>query len=272
MSEFDIVLNSNTEAPLALHIFVVIFFMITGGIYNGIIIFIKGKKSSLQETEYYVIALACVDIFVCLVICPQYPLLTLFISEYKNKRRFLLIKHLICAVIATFVYLQLLTTIALYRAYSVYRPFAFTSSAKRSFCLISIIFIVSITGAITISILLLFDLMSTTMANTILVCDILFCFIVQSVSYIFIARKLFRQKRKIASVVVMSKSQSNIFVTSAALVEHPVAAQIKHVNTSGVIKARERQIKTVTMFGIITLVFLILFSPGIILSLELTKH
>ena len=78
------ILNTVTDAPIGVHICLVIFFIITGGIINGFIIFLKVKKPALQEIDYYIIALASVDIFLCVIICPQYPLITYYIDQYNK--------------------------------------------------------------------------------------------------------------------------------------------------------------------------------------------
>ena len=72
MSEFEVMSHWNTNAPLTLHI------LVTGMIGNGTIIYIKVIKKHLNETDIYILALAIVDLLVCLISCPQ----TTFFGDY----------------------------------------------------------------------------------------------------------------------------------------------------------------------------------------------
>ena len=54
MAQYDILLQFDTDAPIALHILAVTFFMVTGGILNSLIIFLKLRKTILHETDVYI--------------------------------------------------------------------------------------------------------------------------------------------------------------------------------------------------------------------------
>ena len=113
MSEYDILLTYNTYAPIALHICAVTFFVLTGTITNGIIIYTHTKKHNIGETDIYITALASVGLFSCLVVCPQYPFWGAYIEEYKKNNPFALRQLMISSGIILYLHLGLLTAIAL---------------------------------------------------------------------------------------------------------------------------------------------------------------
>ena len=125
MGQIEQAAQLNTEAPLTLHIVVASFFVITGTAFNGLIIYLKLRKSNIQETDVYIVALACVDIFQCIIMCPQYPFMVYYIAEYWKHRPLLLYQEIFCAYATSLIYLQLLTLIAMHRAYAVFKPYTF---------------------------------------------------------------------------------------------------------------------------------------------------
>ena len=100
MSEFNILFSYDTYAPLTLHISVVTFFVLTGAIFNTIIIYLYMNKQNLKETDVYILAMAFVDIFACMVVCPQYPFMEIYINEYKKHNHFALKQLLTCTGIS----------------------------------------------------------------------------------------------------------------------------------------------------------------------------
>ena len=90
MDEFKTIMQLETDAPLGLHIFVVSFVMLTGGTFNGLTIYLKLRQKSFHETDVYIVALACLDIFMCVVICPQQPLIALYIDSFSKGNPLLL--------------------------------------------------------------------------------------------------------------------------------------------------------------------------------------
>ena len=90
MSELELALQFNTNAPIVLHIVAVTFFITTGTILNGIILYIQQKKTNRSEMDIYIITLACVDIFACSVMLPQYPFVGTYQKLYKQGSSFAL--------------------------------------------------------------------------------------------------------------------------------------------------------------------------------------
>ena len=103
MAQFQTILQFDTSAPIELHIFAVTCFVITGGISNGLIIYLKFRNTNIQETYIYITALAFVDIFSCAVLCPQYALMKAQINGFVNYKPFALNQLMFSVIIVTFI-------------------------------------------------------------------------------------------------------------------------------------------------------------------------
>ena len=128
MPELEILLQYNLNAPNLLHIVAVTFFVLTGTICNGIILFIQRKKPNRSEMDIYMLTLACVDLFVCLVICPQYPFVGVYQELYKQGSSFAIRQFCTCAAFAMTMCFGSFTSIALTRVNAVFRTSSFVWS------------------------------------------------------------------------------------------------------------------------------------------------
>ena len=130
----------DTYAPLTVHIFAVVFIVFTGTIGNGIIIYITIKTQSIKETDIYILALAFIDLAICLIICPQYALFIKYFEMFKNNQPFMMLQLFACLTFSMLTCTGVLSAIALNRVYAVFLPFAYTSSTKRAKLIVAIIF------------------------------------------------------------------------------------------------------------------------------------
>ena len=189
MSNFESILSLNTDAVTSV--------VITGTISNGIIIYSQMKKPSFNETDIYILALACVDLFACTVMCPQYPFLDVYIEEYNRNNHFALRQLFTCASFFLVMYLGLLTAIALNRVMAVFRPHSYISSVKRSKIIVAVIFCVNLLDAITSINLQRYLLNGYIFANLLKAIQILLCLCLMIICYLSIVVRLQRQKRKV---------------------------------------------------------------------------
>ena len=269
MSQYDTVVNTDTAAPIGVHIFLVIFFIITGGIINGFIIYLKIKKPTLQEIDYYIIALAGVDIFLCVIICPQYPLMTYYINQYKQSNTFLLTQYLFSSVVAGFIYLELLTTIALTRLYAVCKPYSFQLSVKRARWIIGIEILIAIIRTVILQFITYIP-SGDEIGNIVIMFEIILCFLLVSIAYIIIAAKLYKQKRKVGQNTKVLNNTTGPIASSSGNDES--AEQNKDINKAHLKNERALHIKTVKMFGTISLIFAASYIPLICLLSKITDH
>ena len=211
MAEFETALQSDTNAPVILHIVVVAFFMITGTIFNGIILYIQKQKQNRSEVDIYTSTLACVDLFSCLVICPQYPFLGSYMKQYHQDNPYELRKFFTCTVFMMLIYFGLLTAIAFSRVNAVFRPFALSRSTKRSKRVVFVLFWVCLVDA----------LISMNMHGFVHIhsgieiaiwfmtsIPIPLCLILITISYLAIAIKLYLHSRRFTTKYMVPKDKS----------------------------------------------------------------
>ena len=199
MSALDAFDTSYTNAPVALHIFAVPAIIITGIIGNGLIIYIQIRKPTLKEVDIYILALAFVDLLVCLVICPQYPFLNKYIVESKKGNSFALVELLTCMSLLIWIYPALLTAIALNRFHAVFRPYTYVSSTKRSKLIVAAIIIISFSETVVASLLLNYMPNRYTLGTEfrLTLTWMCLCLFLTSISYLMIVIRLYQHKRKI---------------------------------------------------------------------------
>ena len=147
MSELETVSQYNTNAPIVLHFVAVAFFVTTGTIFNGIILYIQKRKTNRSEMDIYIITLACVDLCACLVICPQYPFLGVYQELYRQGKSFAIRQFFTCASFMMRMCLGLLTAIALTRVNAIFRPLTFVWFTKRSKWIAFALFLFSLIGS-----------------------------------------------------------------------------------------------------------------------------
>ena len=190
MSDSDYRFVFDTNAPVILHIFAVVTIVINGMIGNGIILYIHMHKP-LKEADIYIIALAFVDLFACIVICPQYPFLNEYSDAYMGINTFALVQLMGLMRLCYEIYLGLLTAIALNRVHAVFRPYTFTSSTKRSKIIVVFIIVISLLDAC------LSHILPMEITGGLLIISIAVCLTLISTSYLSIAVKLYRHRHKI---------------------------------------------------------------------------
>ena len=150
--------------------------------------------------------------------------------------------------------------LALNRLYAVCMPFWFTPSAKQSLWIIGTIFFISPMGGIGLTFLHLFNCINVIITNSLYISEIFICFFFfKSISYLLMVLKLHRQKRKIAlatvnATIYCSNKTRNVEGTAK---EATVTRQSEQINEFGIRKIRAKPIKTVAIFGVITVIFLL---------------
>ena len=196
MPELETLLQYNLNAPNYLHIVTVTFFVSTGTIFNGIILFIQQKKNNRSEMDIYISTLACVDLFACLVICPQYPFVSVYHELYKQGSSFAIRQFCTFAVFTNTMCLGSFTAIALIRVNAVFRPFTFVWSTKRSKWIVFALFLVSLIGAFFTINVQSYVPHGEAIAIGLIAIQMPLCLILMSVSYLAIFVRLHRQATK----------------------------------------------------------------------------
>ena len=191
MAKFDRLLQFDTDAPISLHIIAVTCFMLTGGILNFVIIFLKLRKNILQETDVYIVALAFVDIFACVALSPQHPFITSYIKRYVEDQPFALSQYMFCFSTVMFTYVQLLTIIAVNRLFAVLKPHSFQSSVKRGCIIVASLAIIGISHTVMVALFQDVIQHGNEITHVIMVLEIALCFGSLGVSYILIFYKLY---------------------------------------------------------------------------------
>ena len=244
MAQFDTLLQFDTDAPTALHIIAVTFFMVTGGILNSLIIFLKLRKYILHETDVYILALAGVDIFACVALCPQHPFIASYINWFAEDKPFALSQLMFCVSTVMFIYLQLLTIITVNRVYAVLKPHSFQSSVKRGCLIVASLAILGISH--TVIVILFQDVIQhgNEITNVITVFEIALCFGSLSGSYILIFYKLYVRKKKVfQGSMEQNRNETNVRSQSSNVCQNKKTPAAIHI-------------KTIKMFGVSTIIFL----------------
>ena len=216
----------------------------TGTIFNASTIYLKLRKSNIQETDVYIVALACVDIFQCIVMCPQYPFMEYYIAEYVKQRPILLHQYMLCGIILTVMYLQLLTIVAMNRAYAVCKPYTYKSSVKRACYVIAGLASISVLNAVILQTAVTFLTYTRLIADAVIIIELAFSFTTLTISYVMIFVKLYTRKRKVERTIY---SSNNTYIPDQ---NRTKSKQSVHV-------------KTIKIFGVITLIFLASFTPSV---------
>ena len=253
MSQIEQAIKLNFEAPIALHLAVVSFFVISGTIFNGLTIYLKLKKSNMQETDAYIVALACVDILQCITICPQYPFMAYYVAEYSKQRPFLFSQYMFCVTILIIIYLQLLTIIAFLRAYAVLKPYRFKSYIKRSFWVMASIVSLSVLNAVTFQKGFVLLTHAELIADIVMSLQVLVCFVILTISYIMIFIKLYKRSGKFETAIHLNDNKT--------IIKLNVSKSMRAVH-----------VKTMQIFVIITLIFVVSFAPSIFIAFELYNN
>ena len=196
MSEFETLSQFNFNVPNLLHIVAVIFFVTTGTIFNGIILYIQHKKTNRSEMDIYIVTLACIDVLGCLVIVPQYPLLGTYQELYKQGSSFALRQFFTIAMFTLTMCLGSFTAIALIRVNAVFRPFTFVWSTQRSKWIVVALFLISFIGSFLIVNIQSYLQYGHVIAVVLSAIQIPLCFILMTVSYLAIFVRLHRQSTK----------------------------------------------------------------------------
>ena len=159
----------------------------------------------MYETDVYILALACVDIFACVALCPQHPLITSYINRFAEDKPFALSQLMFCFSTVMFIYLQLFTTIAVNRVFAVLKPHSFQSSVKRGCWIVASLAILGILHTVMVILFQNVIQHGNEITNVITVFEIALCFGSLNVSYILIFYKLYVQKRKVFQVAMEKK-------------------------------------------------------------------
>ena len=196
----------------------------------------------------------------CVIICPQHPLITYYIDQYNQNYSFPLNQYLFSSVVAGFIYRELLITIALKRLYAVSKPYSFHLSVKRAHWIIGIEVIMGLIRAMILQ-MITFIPSGDQIGNIYLVFEILLSFFLISFAYISIASKLYQQKRKVEQMAEYPKRvnivPNTVRHTTESLVHDTEKQEARnmHINKSLSKTERALYIKTVKMFGTITIFF-----------------
>ena len=258
------------------------------------------NKQSLKETDVYILAMAFVDIFACMVVCPQYPFMEKYIDEYMKHKHFALKQLLTCTGMILYMNLGLLAAIALNRVLAVFRPFTFGSSPKRSKRIVFVIVFTSLFEAIVFGNMRPFVPNADLMVNILTALHILLCLIVLTVSYPLIAIKLHRQGRKVnrpndatettqeagtsaerkpkrirenevnKCKTSLQSNQTAFSITAGNC--NSVAPQVARKTTDAAKKIDSKGGKTLKIFFVLTLLFLLSFIPLMCLITGLTNY
>ena len=214
------------------------------------LIYVK-LKQKIQETDIYIIALAVVDIFMSVIVCPQYPLLTQYVNDFKNNNTFALTQFMYSMIILLFIYLQLLCVIALNRLYAVYKPYNFHSSIRRACLIIVILFIASGLHCAMIYYTEISGQNSDAVPRFILTGELVMFLTILTISYLLIAFKLYKRKQNVIKPkpTITNENQQNKKVWNNAI-----------------------YIKSIKMFGVITLIFIASFIPAILINFRLNAY
>ena len=227
MSEFDTILQYNTDGPITVHIVAVTFFVLTGTVFNGIILYTHYKKPNRGKMDIYILTLAWVDLFSCTVICLQYPFMGAYTEQYRNGNSFALRQFFTSMVFIMMMSLGIYTAIALIRVNAVFRPLSFAGSTKRSKWIIFAITLLSLIDAFasmnTQSLVPSGNDISVGLATI----QMLLCLILMTVSYLAIAIKLHRHSRKFTNYSISKDTSTEIsqIRESTGISEEPRSSQ-----------------------------------------------
>ena len=344
MSDYEPITAFNTNAPIMLHIVVVAIVVITGSFCNGAILYIQHKKPNRNEMDIYTIALASVDLFVCLVLGPQYPFLGAYIKQYNKGNIFALRQLFTCAEFAFLMTLGVLTAIALIRVNAVFRPFTFVWSPRRSKYIVLAIGLICLIYSCLSNNTRNLVLNGEVIASSLTAIQILLCLVSIAVSYLAIVIKLYRHGRHLnkysadktkninqgknssktsepnkqgrktsnppesshkqtyvstiagnddfkdiattsdsaSGIATTSKSDMQIYTTSNSATKiasisnsaMEIHALYRQTNGKGIPRAREKSpthLKTLKMFFVVTVIFLISYIPLILISVRVTN-
>ena len=175
---------------LVAHIFCVIAIGVLGVTGSAFSIYFYANKKPKTVGGLFIIALAILDIFSCIVVPPLIP-----IKVYKKNHIFMEILFFLLPLMIN-VYLLTLTTIAIDRAVAVLRPFAYSNSPKRTLAIILNVWLYGVvlsTGTYIADIIFKTD--KGIIARYILAFTIVVSFAVVSISYSMIIYKLRKQKK-----------------------------------------------------------------------------
>ena len=326
MSQLESFFTRNMYAPLGVHIFVVIFYLITGALLNAIVVHLMKVKPKKQELDIYILALALTDIGQTTIVCPQFPFLPQYIDALKDNNSFPLRQVLTFGTFFNMMYFGILTAVAVTRFFAVFRPYDFGRSVERAKWVIALIFLVSVVFAmVMVNGRLLFQYDETNIAMTMSL-PLVLCFIALLVSYPAIILKLVYHRRKMAfrksgdiktnhlhgpsasmkkKDTSENKSKDNpkpvkgtqtsggtdeiVHVSSIEIIVSPTPIQNMKATSHKVLETGSQKkedgknkptsrdatalhMKTMKMFAVITVIFLVSCIPIVIVDRHVTKY
>ena len=180
-------------------------------------------------------------------------------------------------MVAGFIYLKLLITVALTRLYAVWKPFSFQLSVRRARWIIGIEVVVGIIRTLALQ-MITFIPSGDEIGNTVITFEIILSFLLMSMAYLLIASKLYQQKRKVEQKADQPKNlqivPNNVHHASGSRSRDTEESDANNRNINKVRSKTERtlHIKTVKMFGVITLIFVASYIPLICLLSGLTNR
>ena len=194
---------------LVAHLFCVIAIGVLGVTGSAFSIYVYANKTPKTVGGTFIIALAILDIFSCIVVPPLIP-----IKVFKKNHILMEILFFLLPLMIS-VYLMTLTTIALDRAVAVLRPFAYNNSPKRTLAIIINVLLFGIglsTGTYIADIIFKTD--QGIIARYSLAFTIVVSFAVISISYSMIIYKLRKQTKRVG---VKPQREQNDTVPSTKL-------------------------------------------------------
>ena len=192
--------------PLAGHIICVLIIALLGIFGNGLVLMAHLNKNIFEKKTYFIPVLAVLDIIACIGCAPQFAILDIDCNNFSITTRviilwefFILLRFLILSN------LGILSTVALDRVWAVYSPidYAKTKASRYQVQAVFTLLVSLVAAAVSTA---NWSPLATAIYSSIIGFCIVCCFIILAVSYIAIAVKLFKMKRKVDVNLMPQKS------------------------------------------------------------------
>ena len=183
----------------------VLIFALGGLVGNGVVlkVYLKAVKQNPQSSQFYIVLLACIDLYSCVVYLPQIPFLEWGLhSDAHMASQIVLLTH---------AYLFVQVAMTLDRVFAVFRPHQFNHLRRKTNIGLATLFVFS---QLVIQISLFVSILYVDIILDALTFVTLFALglIVMLVAYPAITIKLYRQNRRIHQAPATATTNPNLAV------------------------------------------------------------